>query len=147
MWEFSCCIRNAYFSDRAVHNCWLKLLRTVTFRPNEDRKRYEEMLVKARLLVQKKIDKQWRESIFRLVICQVEASLKPTSKNHRKSYKNCPRDKINILGKNEQSVEVLDNIELPGWVHEVLSMGPKHPIRDKFIEAHFLADIDIFLLQ
>ena len=42
---------------------------------------------------------------------------------------------------------VLDKIELPGWVHEVLSLGPKHPIRDKFIETHFLADIDVFLSQ
>ena len=40
---------------------------------------------------------------------------------------------------------MLDNIELPGWVHEVLSMGPRHPIRDKFNETHLLADIDIFL--
>ena len=40
---------------------------------------------------------------------------------------------------------MLDNIELPVWVHEVLSMGPKHTIRDKFNETHFLADIDIFL--
>ena len=40
---------------------------------------------------------------------------------------------------------MLDKIELPGWVHEVLSMGPKHPIRDKYNETHFVADIDIFL--
>ena len=50
-------------------------------------------------------------------------------------------------GRNEQSVKVLDNIELPEWVYEVLSMGPKHPIREKFNETHFLADIDIFLSQ
>ena len=36
---------------------------------------------------------------------------------------------------------------LPGSVHEVLSMGPKHPIREKFNETPFLADIDIFLSQ
>ena len=29
----------------------------------------------------------------------------------------------------------------------MLSMGPKHPIRSKFNEKHFLADIDIFLSQ
>ena len=31
------------------------------------------------------------------------------------------------------------------WVREVLSFGPKHPVRDKFNEIHFLADIDSFL--
>ena len=42
---------------------------------------------------------------------------------------------------------MLDNIELPYWVHEVLSMGPKHPIRYKFNDTHFLVDIDVFLSQ
>ena len=27
----------------------------------------------------------------------------------------------------------------------MLVLGPKHPVRDKFIETHFLADIVIFL--
>ena len=47
-------------------------------------------------------------------------------------------------GRNEQSVKVFDNMELPELVYEVLSMGPKHPIRDKYNETHFLMDIDIF---
>ena len=45
---------NGFFSDQAVHNFQFKLLRTETFGANEDRKRYEEMLMKARSLVQKK---------------------------------------------------------------------------------------------
>ena len=36
-----------------MHNFQLKLLGTETSRANEDRKRYEEMLLKARSLVQK----------------------------------------------------------------------------------------------
>ena len=39
-----------------MHNFQLKLLRTETSRANEDRKRYEEMLRKARSLMQKEID-------------------------------------------------------------------------------------------
>ena len=45
------------------------------------------------------------------------------------------------------NVKVLVNIELPGWVYEMLSVGPNHPIRDKINETHFLADVDIFLSQ
>ena len=139
---------NGVFSDQAVHNFQLKLLRTETSRANEDRKRYEEMLRKARSLVQKEIDKQWWASIFRFVRRQVEASLKTTSENHRKKLeKLSERQDKPLGGRNERSVRVLDNIELPEWVYEVLSMGPKHPIRDKFNETHFLADIDIFLSQ
>ena len=126
----------------------MKLLRTETSRANEDRKRYEEMLRKARSLVQKEIDKQWWASIFRFVRRQVEASLNTTSENHRtKLEKLSERQDKPLGGRNERSVKVLDNIELPERVYEVLSMGPKHPIRDKFNETHFLADIDIFLSQ
>ena len=45
----------------------------------------------------------------------------------------------------ERSVRILDEVVLPLWVREVLSFVPKHPVRDKFIEIHFLADIDNFL--
>ena len=56
---------------------------------------------------------------------QVEASLKTTSENHRKnSEKLSGRQNEPLGGQNEQSGKVLDNIELPGWVHEVLSMSP-----------------------
>ena len=50
------------------------------------------------------------------------------------------------LGKQgEGSVKALDDVELPNWVQQVLSLGPKHPVRDKFNETQFLAEIDIFL--
>ena len=105
---------NGVFSDQAVHNFQLKLLRTETSRANEDRKRYEEMLRKARSLVQKEIDKQWWASIFRFVRRQVEASLNTTSENHRKKLeKLSERQDKPLGGRNERSVKVLDNIELP----------------------------------
>ena len=45
----------------------------------------------------------------------------------------------------ERAVRILDKVILPLWVREVLNVGPKHPVRDKFNEIHFLADIDSFL--
>ena len=36
---------------------------------------------------------------------------------------------------------------LPLRVREVLSFGPKHPVRDKFNEIQFLADFDKFLSE
>ena len=97
------------------------------------------MLRKAISLVQKEIDKKWWASIFRFVRRQVEASLKTTSENHRKKLeKLSERQDKPLGGRNERSVKVLDNIELPEWVYEVLSMGPKHPIRDKFKDRNGL---------
>ena len=52
------------------------------------------------------------------------------------------------LGKQgEGSVRALYDVELPNWVQQVLALRPKHPVRDKFNETHYLADIDIFLLD
>ena len=50
------------------------------------------------------------------------------------------------LGKQgEGSVRAVVDIELPNWVQQVLALGPKPPVRDKFNETHSLTDIDIFL--
>ena len=47
-----------------------------------------------------------------------------------------------VRSSNEKTVVVLDNIIFPGLVRDLLSFGQKHPIRDKFKELPFLADID-----
>ena len=47
----------------------------------------------------------------------------------------------------ERLVRNLDEVILPLRVREVLSFGPKHPVRDKFNEIHFLADFDKFLSE
>ena len=105
---------NGVFWNQAVNNFQLKLLRSEISRANEDMNRYEEMLMKARSLVQKKVDEQWWASIFRFVRRQFEASLKSTSENHRKQIKKLSERQDKPLGvRNERSVKVLDNIELP----------------------------------
>ena len=40
------------------------------------------------------------------------------------------------------NVITLAGVELPKFVLDVLSLGPKHPVRDKFNEVHFLADVN-----
>ena len=79
-----------------MHNFQLKLPRTETSRANEDRKRYGEMLMKARSLVQKETDEQWWASIFRFVRRQVEASFKTTSENHRKRLEKLSERQDNV---------------------------------------------------
>ena len=40
------------------------------------------------------------------------------------------------------SIRILDKISKQTFVRGLLSYGPKYPLRDKFNEEHFLADID-----
>ena len=37
---------------------------------------------------------------------------------------------------------IMDGRELPKFILDIVSLGPKHPVRDKFNEVHFLADVD-----
>ena len=52
-----------------------------------------------------------------------------------------------LRSSNEKTVVVLDNTILPGFVKDLLAFEPKHPIRDKFKELHFLADIDSVIMN
>ena len=40
------------------------------------------------------------------------------------------------------NVVIIDGRELPKFVLDILSLEPKYPVRDKFNEVHFLADLD-----
>ena len=44
--------------------------------------------------------------------------------------------------KTDTSIKTLDDSKLPIFIEEFLSYGPKHPIKDKLNEIHFLADTD-----
>ena len=68
-----------------------------------------------------------------------------TSETKKKKEKWPGRQKKSLGGRNEQSVEVPGDIVLPGWVNEMLSMRPKHPIQDEFTGMQLFADIDLFL--
>ena len=46
------------------------------------------------------------------------------------------------LRDNDGAIKTLDNLKLPFFVNDLFSNGPKHPVKDKFIEIYFLADID-----
>ena len=46
------------------------------------------------------------------------------------------------LRKTDTSLKTLEDSKMQIYVREFLSYGPKHPIKNKFTEIHFPADID-----
>ena len=40
------------------------------------------------------------------------------------------------------NVVIMNGLEFPNFVLDVLSLRPEHPVRDKFNKVHFLADVD-----
>ena len=81
---------------------------------------------------------------------------KPTSKvsyqqpdktTQKKLEKLSERQNKPLKNFDDKSARFLDEVFLPQWVREALSFGPKHPVRNRFNEIQFLADIDSFLSE
>ena len=57
------------------------------------------------------------------------------------------RQDSSLRNGSHNNVVTLDGVELPKFVLHVLSLGSKHPVRDKFNEVQFLADVDKFVVE
>ena len=56
--------------------------------------------------------------------------------------KHSEREDRPLRKKSQNNVVTLDGVEQPKSVLNVLPVGPKHSIRDKFNEVQFLSDVD-----
>ena len=127
------------FSNQAVHSFQTKPLRTEI---NKARKGIE----RARGAVQRGVDEKFWPSVIKYLSLRGQRQTATVKKTHQKKLMKLSERQDRPLGKQgEGSVRALDDVELPNWVQQVLALGPKHPVRDKVSETHFLADIDIFL--
>ena len=141
-------INGVFFSDQAVHSFRLRLLRSVISQANLDRAKASGNLAKAREVVRRGIDEKWWLSVIFYLNLQASCSVNNLISRHKRNLKKLSeRQDKPLKNLDERSVRVLDEVILPLWVREVLSVGPKHPVRDKFNEIHFPADIDLSELK
>ena len=137
--------KNGVFSDQAVHSFQIKLFRTEMGRAKEERGRAAEGFGKVRDIVRRTIVERLWPSVTKNVLRQARDNALATRLSHSKKIEKLDDRQNRPPGKlHKKAVKVLNDMKMPGWVDELLSMGPKHPVRDKFNEVHFLADIDFF---
>ena len=76
--------------------------------------------------------------------------------NHSGMVQNRLNGKLNKLSERQDrplrkgshsNIVIMDGREHSISVLDILSLGPKHPVRDKFNEVHFLADVDNFVRE
>ena len=90
--------------------------------------------------------RSFRPSVIKYLSLRGQRQTTTVKETHQKKLVKLTERQDRPLGKQgEGSVKAIDDVELTNWVQQVLALGPKHPVRDKFNETHFLADIDIFL--
>ena len=91
---------------------------------------------------------EWLPSVRFYLNLQARCSVNNLISRHKKKLeKLSERQDRPLKNLNERSVRILDGVILPQWVREVLSFGPKHPVRDNINEIQFLAHIDDFLSE
>ena len=139
---------NGVFSDQAVQSFQLRLLKSELNQANADRAKASGNVVKAREVVRRGIDEKWWPSVIFYLNRQARCSVNNLMGRHkRKLEKLSERQNRPLKNLVERAVRILDEVILPLWVREVLNFGTKHPVRDKFNEIHFVADIDSFLYE
>ena len=81
----------------------------------------------------------------------VVSSIRREMRNHSAMVQNRLNGKLDKLSDRQDrplrngshsNVVIMDGLELQKFVLDIISLGPKHPVRDNFNEVHFLADVD-----
>ena len=139
---------NGVFPDQAVYSFQLRLLRSEISQANADRAKASGNLIKSSGVVRRGIDEKWWPSVIFYLNQQARCSVNNMISRHKRKLKKfSEKQDRSLKNLDERSVRILDEVILPLWVREVLSFGPKYPVRDKFTGIHFLADDDSFLSE
>ena len=137
---------NGVFLNQAVHSFQTKLLRTEMNTARTDEKNVEVKLERARGAVQRGVNEKFWPSVIKYLSFRGQRQTTIVNETHQNKLMKLSERQDRPLGKQvEGSVRALDDVELPNWLEQVLALGPKHPVSDKFNETNFLTDIDIFL--
>ena len=93
----------------------------------------------------------FRENVRPELMPSVVGSIRREMRNHSAMVQNRLNGKLDKLSDRQDgplrigshsNVVIMDGRELPKFVLDILSLGPRHHVRDNFNEVHFLADVD-----
>ena len=138
-----CAPENQTFSEQAVHSFQLKILKQVLNLAKKGRKVFNGKLQLDRSKV--------RENVRPELMPSIVSSLRHEMRNHSAMVKNRINGKLDKLSERQNrllrdgshsNVVVMDGLELPKLILDILPLGPKHAVRDKFIELFFHEDVD-----
>ena len=86
----------------------------------------------------------------------VVSSIRREMRNHSAVVQNRLNGKLDKLLERQDrtlwngshsNVVIRDDLDFPKFMLDILPLGPKHPVRDKFNEVHFLADVNNILRE
>ena len=105
-------------------------------------------------MLRAKLETDWsefKEKVRPELMPSVDAKIKFEMRNHSTMVQNIFNGKLDELSEKQDrplqngfhsNVVIMDGSEFPKFELDILSFGAKHPVRDKFTEVQFLADVD-----
>ena len=134
------------FRTKWVRSFQTKFLRTEINKARRDEKNVEVKLERERGAVQRGLDEKFWPSVMKYLSLSGQRQTRTVKEIHQKNLMKQSERQVQPLEKQrEGSVKALVDVELPDWVRQLLASGTKHPLRVKYNETNFLAEIEIFL--
>ena len=132
-----------FCSEQAVHSFQLKLLKEEINRAKKGRKVFKEKLATDR--------SNFRENVRQGLMPCLVFSIRREMRNQFAMVKNRLNGKLDKFSERQDrplrngthsNIVIMDECELPKFVLDILSLRPKHPVRHKFNEVHFIVEVD-----
>ena len=134
------------FEPSTVKNFQLRLLSKELYKAREESKRKADRLDSARQELKKVTPEHLLPSVTYNAVKFMKETVEEVDARHaKKLHKLSRRQEQPLRSKDDRTVKVVGDIDLPQHVQELLAYGPKHPIRGPFNDMHFLASIDRLL--
>ena len=136
---------NGCFESTVVHNFQKRLLRKEIQKAMQTKICLADALDISRRTFTSAVPRYYLPSAAFHVRYDMRVSYQEVSDRHRKKLDDLAGLQEKPLHNVGKTVHVGDNVDVPQFVIDYLSFGPKHPVLDKFNEMHFLADADKLL--
>ena len=133
-----------FVSEQAVHSFQLKLLKQEMNRAEIGHKLFKEILETDRSKFREKVRPEWMPSVVSSISLEIGThSTVNQNRQNGKLDKLSERPDRPLQNLSHSNVIIMDGGELPRYVLDVLLLGSKHPVGNKFNEVnHLLADVD-----
>ena len=138
---------NGCFVDSIVHAFQKKLLKTEINTCVRHLRKHEEDLRQLRYDLIQACPRHLLPSICLYVKMEVADTRKQMTERHDKKLSELSKAQEKPLRRSGNNVITIGDIKLPTFVTEFLSLGPRHPVVEKFDEMPFLAAMDNCMSQ
>ena len=134
--------KNGCFEPTIVHDFQRRLLKTELNEARQQLSSTTERLDAARDTVRERCPSCLLPSVILFVRRQCRITTAETNKRHQHKLHELSAKQEKPLRHIQNTVKVMCDVQPPQFVLDLLSFGPKHPVRDEFDEMNCLADMD-----